>query len=97
MVLDLPFLTSGYHHFHWPVVGDFELSSAMAFDWVVFMTVVGGVMLALAQLSKLSVKRRTGSRSTMEPMDVDPRDSPGGRGTSACQTPPSPRLAPQRP
>ncbi|MCC6510733.1 MAG: monovalent cation/H+ antiporter subunit A, partial [Pirellulaceae bacterium] len=53
MVLGQPFLKSGFDHFHLPVVGKFELSSAMAFDLGVFLTVMGGVMLALSQFSKL--------------------------------------------
>jgi multicomponent K+:H+ antiporter subunit A len=53
MVMDFPFLTSAFGHFHLPVVGEFELASAMAFDLGVFLTVVGAVMLALANLSKL--------------------------------------------
>lgn len=77
MVFDLPFLTSGFHHFHWPIVGDFELSSAMAFDLGVFLTVVGGVMLALAQLSRLG--RRADREYVNEaPMDVDPSGREAG-------------------
>ncbi len=53
MLVGSPFLKSGFDHFYIPVIGDFELSSAMAFDLGVFLTVVGGVMLALAQFSKL--------------------------------------------
>ncbi len=71
MVLDVPFLTSGYHHFHWPIVGDFELSSTIAFDLGVFLTVVGGVMLALAQLSRVG-QQTDRERVNLEPMDVDP-------------------------
>jgi len=70
MVFDLPFLTSGFKHFHWPV-GDFELSSALAFDLGIFMTVVGGVMLALAQLSKLG-EEISGEQINDAPMDYTP-------------------------
>ncbi len=48
-----PFLTSTFGHFHLPVVGEFELASAMAFDTGVFLTVIGAVMLALANLSRI--------------------------------------------
>lgn len=51
MVLGAPFLTSWFDYFSLPLIGKFELASAMAFDLGVFMTVVGAVMLALAQLS----------------------------------------------
>ncbi|HBJ35040.1 MAG TPA: monovalent cation/H+ antiporter subunit A [Planctomycetaceae bacterium] len=71
MVFDLPFLTSGYEHFHWPIVGDFELSSAMAFDLGVFLTVVGAVMLALAQLSQLGESTNREATND-EPMDYNP-------------------------
>ncbi|MFP4611735.1 MAG: monovalent cation/H+ antiporter subunit A, partial [Thiohalophilus sp.] len=36
-----PFLTSTFSHVHWPIVGDFELASAMLFDLGVYLTVVG--------------------------------------------------------
>jgi len=52
---DHPFLTSAFGHFHLPLVGEFELASAMAFDTGVFLTVVGAVMLALANLSRIGV------------------------------------------
>ena len=75
MVLDLPFLTSGHHHFHWPIINEFELhfelSSTIAFDLGVFLTVVGGVMLALAQLSRVG-QQTNRDRVNVEPMDVDP-------------------------
>jgi len=48
-----PFLTSSFSHVHWPLVGEFELASAMAFDLGVFLAVVGVVMLILAHLGKL--------------------------------------------
>jgi multicomponent K+:H+ antiporter subunit A len=50
---DHPFLTSAFDHFHLPIIGEFELASAMAFDTGVFLTVVGAVMLALANLSRI--------------------------------------------
>ena len=46
-----PFLTSTYGYFHLPLIGEFELASAMAFDLGVFLTVVGTVLLALSQIS----------------------------------------------
>jgi len=50
---DHPFLTSTFGHFHLPVIGEFELASAMAFDTGVFLTVIGATMLALANLSRI--------------------------------------------
>lgn len=53
--LGYPFLTSAFSHIHWPLVGDFELASAIAFDLGVFLVVVGSTVLSLVQLGKLSV------------------------------------------
>ncbi|APR03662.1 monovalent cation/H+ antiporter subunit A [Thauera chlorobenzoica] len=75
MVLDQPFLTSTFGHFHLPLVGEFELASAMAFDTGVFLTVVGAVMLALANLSRMG--RRAGHLPVNKaPMDIDPSAVP---------------------
>ncbi len=72
-IVDRPFLTSAFGHFHLPLVGDIELASAMAFDTGVFLTVIGAVMLALANLSR--VARRAEHRPVNEePMDVDPSE-----------------------
>ncbi|MFN3984013.1 MAG: monovalent cation/H+ antiporter subunit A [Rhodocyclaceae bacterium] len=71
MSLGYPFLTSAFDHFHLPIVGEFELASAMGFDTGVFLAVVGAVMLALANLSRLG--RRVGHAPINPgPMDVDP-------------------------
>ena len=78
MVLGLPFLTSGFEHFHLPIVGEFELSSALAFDLGVFLTVIGGVMLALAQLSFLG-DSTTREAVNEEPMDYNPAAPMGNR------------------
>ncbi|UYV16039.1 monovalent cation/H+ antiporter subunit A [Porphyrobacter sp. ULC335] len=48
------FLTSWFDYFSLPLIGKFELASAMAFDAGVFLTVFGAVMLALAQLSHIA-------------------------------------------
>ncbi len=48
-----PFLTSAHGHVHWPVVGDFELASAMAFDLGVYLVVVGATLLILIYLGLL--------------------------------------------
>ena len=51
---DRPFLTTTFGHVHWPIVGDFELASALLFDLGVYLTVVGAVLLILAELGKLA-------------------------------------------
>ncbi|PKM22059.1 MAG: monovalent cation/H+ antiporter subunit A, partial [Gammaproteobacteria bacterium HGW-Gammaproteobacteria-14] len=54
MLLGYPFLTSTFSHVHWPLVGEFELASAMLFDIGVYLTVVGSVLLILANLGRLA-------------------------------------------
>lgn len=70
-VAGLPFLTSGFVHVHLPVIGEFELASAMGFDLGVFLTVVGAVMLALAKLSQVE-RMAEHVDVNAEPMDHDP-------------------------
>lgn len=53
-VFGYPFLTSTFAHLHWPIIGEFELASAMLFDTGVYITVVGASLLILAQLGKLA-------------------------------------------
>lgn len=53
MVMDYPFLTNAHEKFEIPWLGKLELSSALAFDAGVLLTVVGAVMLTLANLSRL--------------------------------------------
>ncbi|MCD6706387.1 MAG: monovalent cation/H+ antiporter subunit A [Thiobacillus sp.] len=48
-----PYLTSTYGHLDWPVVGEFELASAMAFDLGVFLVVVGATLMILVNLGGL--------------------------------------------
>jgi multicomponent K+:H+ antiporter subunit A len=45
-----PFLTSAFGHVNWPLVGEFELASAMAFDLGVYLVVVGATLLILINL-----------------------------------------------
>ncbi len=52
----VPFLTSNYGYVHIPLIGEVEIASAMAFDLGVFLTVVGVVMLTLANLSRVGRK-----------------------------------------
>ncbi|MDP3421659.1 MAG: MnhB domain-containing protein, partial [Thiobacillus sp.] len=48
-----PFLTSTFSHMDWPLVGEFELASAMAFDLGVFLVVVGATLMILVNLGGL--------------------------------------------
>ncbi|AQT61277.1 monovalent cation/H+ antiporter subunit A [Cellvibrio sp. PSBB023] len=49
-----PFLTTSFTHVHWPLVGEFELATAMIFDAGVYITVVGATLLMLSQLGQLA-------------------------------------------
>jgi multicomponent K+:H+ antiporter subunit A len=66
-----PFLTSDFGYVTLPVVGTFELATAMAFDVGVFLTVVGAVMLALATLSRVG-RLAEHQKLPDTPMDHDP-------------------------
>ena len=65
-----PFLTSAHTHFDLPILGEIELSSAVLFDLGVFLTVVGVVMLSLAQISRVE------QRAEHEPVPRGPTDIP---------------------
>lgn len=54
IIFDYPFLTSAFSHIHWPVIGEFEIASAIAFDLGVFLVVVGASVLSLVQLGQLN-------------------------------------------
>ncbi len=54
MSLGYPFLTTTFTYLTWPVVGKFEVASAIAFDLGVFLVVVGATVMSLVQLGKLS-------------------------------------------
>ncbi|CAG0911690.1 unnamed protein product, partial [Cyprideis torosa] len=54
MTLGYPFLTSAFTYLKWPLVGKFEIASAMAFDTGVFFVVVGATVMILVELGKLS-------------------------------------------
>ncbi|MEX1312668.1 MAG: monovalent cation/H+ antiporter subunit A [Desulfotignum sp.] len=52
--LNYPFLTSTYAYVTLPLIGKFEIASAMAFDMGVFLVVVGSVMLMLVKLGSIN-------------------------------------------
>jgi multicomponent K+:H+ antiporter subunit A len=49
-----PFLTSTFGYVTWPVVGKFELASAMVFDLGIYLAVVGVVMVIISRLGGLA-------------------------------------------
>src|SRR5690606_36735732 len=53
-IFNYPFLTSAFTHLDWPVIGEFELASAMALDTGAYLTVVGAPLVILAHLGKLA-------------------------------------------
>ena len=64
MLLGANFLTSWFDYFHLPLIGTFELASAMLFDAGVFLTVFGAVMLALTQLSHVAQRAARGAKAS---------------------------------
>ena len=50
LLFGYPFLTTTFGHVHWPLVGEFELASAMVFDLGVWLVVVGSTLLILIHL-----------------------------------------------
>jgi len=76
---DAPFLTSTFGYVTLPVVGTFELASAMAFDLGVFFTVLGTVLLALQQISRIEARAER-QPVPKGPMNGDPsaRTTTGG-------------------
>ena len=54
MILGFPFLTSTFTYLTWPIVGKFEVASALIFDLGVFLVVVGSTVVILVQLGKLN-------------------------------------------
>ncbi len=49
-----PFLTSTFEYLEWPVVGKFEVASALIFDLGVYLAVIGATLLALVSIGRLS-------------------------------------------
>lgn len=72
LLFDWPFLTSTYTHVDLPLIGEIEIASAVAFDLGVFLTVVGVVMLSLAQISRVE-ERAEPEAVPKGPMDVQLR------------------------
>ena len=74
---DAPFLTSTFGYVTLPVIGTFELASAMAFDLGVFLAVVGTVLLALSQISRIEARaeRTPVPEGPMDPAIKPARDA----------------------
>lgn len=73
MAFGAPFLTTAFDYFTLPLIGEFELATAVLFDIGVALTVIGAVMLALAQLSQVAQKaEKAPAPETGTAMDIDP-------------------------
>lgn len=53
-----PFLTSAFGHFSLPLIGEFELATALLFDLGVYLAVVGATLMILANLGKVTTPHR---------------------------------------
>ena len=67
LVLGYPFLTSTFTHVHWPIIGDFELASAIAFDLGVYLVVVGATLLILVHLGLMHDASHVDAAATQRP------------------------------
>jgi multicomponent K+:H+ antiporter subunit A len=65
-----PYLTTTFGHFHWPLVGEFELASALVFDLGVWLVVVGATLLILIHLGLMH-------GATLEPGNAVQPDTTG--------------------
>lgn len=72
LVFGAPLFTSWFDYFTLPLIGEFELASALAFDIGVALTVVGAVLLALKELSHVSQRAEKDTAHDDAPMDIDP-------------------------
>lgn len=54
LLFGAPFLASSFGYFHLPMIGEFELATAMLFDLGVACVVVGAVTMALSQLAHVA-------------------------------------------
>ena len=73
LLFGAPFMTTAFDYFSLPVIGTVELATAMLFDIGVALTVIGAVILALAQLSQVAQSaEKQEPLQADEPMDVDP-------------------------
>mgnify|MGYP000450397293 CR=1 FL=1 len=76
-VFGYPFLTSTFAYFTLPLVGTFELASAMLFDLGVYLAVVGATLMILANLGKVT----TSHRPTLDPSETEPEASSPNKET----------------
>ena len=66
LIFDANFLATAFDYFTLPLIGEFELATAVLFDVGVFCVVFGAVMLALAQLSHISQRAARAHQAQLE-------------------------------
>jgi len=90
-LFDRPFLTSSYGYLHLPLVGEVELATAMVFDLGVFATVVGVVMLVLANMARVAARAEpqpgapTAMDSVPEPLPASEAPPPSPHAPAAAR------------
>ncbi|MGI0154105.1 monovalent cation/H+ antiporter subunit A [Pseudidiomarina sp. WS423] len=52
------FLTSWFTYLDWPVVGKFEIATAILFDLGVYLTVIGATLMILANFGQMTTRHR---------------------------------------
>ncbi len=57
-LFDHNFLTSAFTHVHWPLIGEFELATAILFDLGVYLTVIGATLMILANFGQMTTRHR---------------------------------------
>jgi hypothetical protein len=63
-LFDAPLFSTAFDYFHLPLIGEFELATALLFDLGVAVTVFGAVMLALAELSHVAQRAEKTAEET---------------------------------
>ena len=52
------FLTSWFTYVNWPIVGKFEVATAILFDLGVYLTVIGATLMILANFGQMTTRHR---------------------------------------
>lgn len=57
-LFERPFLTSWFTYLDWPIVGKFEIATAILFDLGVYLTVIGATLMILANFGQMTTRHR---------------------------------------
>ncbi|PKH59053.1 MULTISPECIES: monovalent cation/H+ antiporter subunit A [unclassified Halomonas] len=66
-----PFLTSAFGYFSLPLIGTFELATALLFDLGVYLAVVGATLMILANLGKVTTAHRPVTEASEQDADAN--------------------------